>query len=89
MPKVRYTGESQQVDVSRIGRDLESNAEYQRRKTQMTKDEKVIDARDRIAKNLHEQNVRDNKKTTFDEALRHCTKIAERAERIKSEGGET
>ena len=87
--EVRYTGESVQYNPSRIGRDLESNAEYQRRKTQMTQDEKNMDARDRMAKNIHDQAIRDGKKSTFDEAHRYATNLVEKIERKKREGDQT
>lgn len=64
--------------------DLERNAEYQRRKI-MSRDEKAIDARDRVARNIHEQNVRDGRNTTFDEAQRKATEIANREYRRKQE----
>lgn len=56
---------------------LESDAEYQRRKV-MSKDDRAIIARDTLAKNIHEQNQRDNKRTTFEDAQRKATEIAHR-----------
>ena len=64
--------------------ELERNAEYQRRRM-MSQDERCIDARDRVAKNLHDQNMRDGKNTTFDEASRKATEIAHKSLRIKQE----
>lgn len=61
-------------------RQLEQNAEYQRRRV-MTNDERTFESRDRIAKNLHEQNMRDNKKTTYEQALRKASEIAEKVRR--------
>ena len=64
--------------------ELERNAEYQRRKI-MTRDERAIGARDGIAKNLHEQNVRDGKHTPYEQAHREATKSCERVERRRDE----
>lgn len=54
---------------------LEDQAEYHHR-SMMTPDERAIDARDRVAKNIHEQNQRDGKNSTFDSALIKATEIA-------------
>lgn len=64
--------------------DLERDAEAQRRRM-MTKDERAIDARDRVAKNLHDQNVRDGKNTTYDEATRKAAEIANKVYRERQE----
>lgn len=66
--------------------ELDRNAEYQRRRM-MTKDERAIEARDTIAKNLHEQNQRDGKRTSFDEAQRKATDIAHRKLREDNQRG--
>jgi len=66
-----------------MGNRLENDAEFQRRKTQMTSDEKARDARDRLAKVIHEQSQRDGKDSTFDSALRKATEIAELANKKK------
>ncbi len=66
--------------------DLEQNGDYQRRRT-LTKDERAIDARDRVAKNLHEQNQKDGKNTSFDDALRKVSDIANKQYRIDQEKG--
>lgn len=63
---------------------LEDNAEYQRRSV-MTRDERAISARDQVARNIHEQNVRDGKNTTFDEAQRKATDIANKVYRERQE----
>ena len=63
---------------------LKSDAEYQRRCV-MSHDERCIDARDRVAKNIHEQNMRDGKNTTYDSALRKATEVANRVHREKGE----
>jgi len=65
-------------------RELEQNAEYQRRRM-MTRDERGISARDSVAKNIHEQNIKDGKNTTYDQAHRKATEIAEKSLRIKQE----
>ena len=64
--------------------DLERNAEYQRRRV-MTADERAFEARDRVAKAVHEQNMRDGKNTTWEQAERKGAEIAERAKRQRSE----
>lgn len=63
---------------------LDSNAEYQRRKM-MTRDERAIDARDRVARDLHEQNIRDGKRSTYEQCQRKMAEIAEKAERMKKD----
>lgn len=42
----------------------------------MTSDERAIDARNHLAKNIHEQNQREGRNTTYDSALRKATEIA-------------
>lgn len=54
-----------------------SDAEWQRRKM-MTSDEKIMNGRDRIAGQIHEQNQRDGKNTSFDQAFREATRITEK-----------
>lgn len=68
--------------------ELERDAEYQRRKTQMTKDDRAADARDRVAVNIHNQNVRDGKNTTFEQAHNQATAIANKVHRERQEKGE-
>jgi hypothetical protein len=68
------SNQEKQVDA------LVSNAEYQRRRS-MTRDERAIDARDRVAKDLHEQNQKDGKRSTYEQCQRKMAEIAERAER--------
>lgn len=63
---------------------LNSNAEYQRRRV-MTRDERAIDARDRVARDLHEQNTRDGKRSTYEDCQRKMAKIAELAEKQRKE----
>lgn len=65
---------------------LERDGEYQRRCV-MSQDERSLDARDRVAKNLHEQNEKDGKNSTFDEALRRVTDIVNKQYRIDQEKG--
>ena len=60
--------------------DLASDAEYQRRKM-MSTDEKATQGRDRIAGQIHEQNQRDGKNTTFDQAFKEASRVAEKWER--------
>lgn len=55
--------------------NLKSNAEYQRRSI-MTSEERARSAIDQLSKNIHEQNMRDGKNTSYDSALRHATEIA-------------
>lgn len=57
---------------------MEANAEYQRRKA-MTKDEKLIDARNRMAKNLHEFNQHKEATPSFDKAEKKANEILNRA----------
>lgn len=64
--------------------ELERNAEYQRRKS-MSNDDRAIISRDTIAKNLHEQNQRDGKRSTYEDAQRKATEIAHKGERIRQE----
>lgn len=75
-------------DKDRKQAELERNAEYQRRKTQMTPDERSMDTRDRVAVNIHNQNVRDGKNTTFEDAQRKATEIANKVHRQRQEKGE-
>lgn len=65
---------------------LEDNAEHQRRKT-MTPDERKIGARDEMAKQIHLQNQRDGKNTTYDSAFRKAQDLVNRIEREKSDRG--
>lgn len=65
-------------------KELEANAEYQRRRM-MTKDERAIDSRDRVAVNLHRQNEKDGKNTTFADALKKATEVAHRRLREEQE----
>lgn len=54
------------------------------RRRMMTRDERAIDARDRVAKNLYDQGQRDNNKNmTYEQAQRIATKIAEKVEQNK------
>ena len=62
--------------------DLESNAEYQRRKM-MTSEERAKGAIERISKDIHEQNQKDGKNSTYTAALKKAQEIAEKAERRK------
>lgn len=66
--------------------ELERNAEYQRRRM-MTVDERKIDARDRVAINIHQQNIKEGKNSTFDEAQRKATEIAHKRLRQEQEDG--
>jgi hypothetical protein len=68
--------------------ELDRNAEYQRRKTQMTADDRAQQARDIVAKNIHEQNVRDGKNSTFEQAHNQATAIANKVHRERQEKGE-
>ena len=61
----------------RLKEKMESNAEYQRRKA-MTKDEKLIDARNRMAKNLHEFNQHKKALPAFAEAEAKANEILQR-----------
>ena len=63
---------------------LEDSAEYHRRSV-MSKDERAIIARDEVAKNIHQQNIRDGKNTTYDEAVRKATQIANKVHRERQE----
>lgn len=65
-----------------MSKPIEDNAEYQRR-ARMSRDEKTMISRDRIAGQIHEQNQRDGKNTTFDQAHREATRIAEKFNRQK------
>lgn len=58
------------------------SAEYQRRQG-MSQDERNRLSRDGLAKSIHEQNQRDGKNTTFDEAHRKACETANRVERKK------
>lgn len=78
---------SAKVKPAKANQELESNAEYQRRRV-MTKDEIATDARDRVAKNLHDQNVKDNRGTTYEDAQRKAAEIANKVHREKQERGE-
>lgn len=49
----------------------------------MSTDEKATQGRDRIAKQIHEQNQRDGKNTSFDQAQREANRIAEKWNRQK------
>jgi len=51
----------------------------------MTRDERAIGAREDIAKALHEQNQRDGKNTTYDEAHRKAEQIANKVYREEQE----
>lgn len=53
----------------------------EQRQRMMTRDERAIQARDMIAKNLHDQNVRDGKRTTYEESHRKAQEIANREHR--------
>lgn len=52
------------------------------RRRMMTRDERAIDARDRVAKNLYDHAVKtgDNK-MSYEQAQRIATKVAEKVER--------
>lgn len=65
------------------GRELEREAEYQRRKM-MTRHEREMGARDDVARRIHEQNHKEGKDSTFDSALKKATQIAERAEKERN-----
>lgn len=65
-----------------MSKPLQSDAEYQRR-ARMSSDEKALISRDRIAGQIHEQNQRDGKNTTFEQAHREATRIAEKWNRQK------
>ena len=54
---------------------LKSNAEYQRR-SMMTSEERARSAIEKLSQNIHEQNTRDGKHTSYDSALRKATEIA-------------
>ena len=56
---------------------VKDEAEYQRR-SRMSVDEKATLGRDRIAGQIHEQNQRDGKNTTFDQAHKEATRITEK-----------
>lgn len=64
---------------------LQDNAEYQRRRM-MTKDEKAIDARDRVAKNLYEERQKQNSRETYEDCQRHVTKKLRERGTIKDGG---
>lgn len=59
---------------------LQDNAEYQRRKS-MTRDERAIDARDRVAVNIYEHNRKQGKDIPFDKCLQKATDIANKQHR--------
>ena len=56
----------------------------EQRQRMMSRDERAIQARDVIAKNLHEQNMRDGKQSTYEKAHRKAQEIANREHRKNS-----
>ena len=67
--------------------NLKDNSEHQRRKT-WSNDERAIDARNRVAENIHKQNQLDGKNTTFEQAQRKAAEIANKVYRERQEKGE-
>lgn len=59
---------------------LNSDSEYQRRKS-MTRDERAIDARDRVAINIYEHNRKEGRDIPFDRCLEKATDIANKQHR--------
>lgn len=57
----------------------ETSAEQRQRL--MNKDERALQARDLVARDIHQQAMRDGRNTTFEQAQRKASQIAERASR--------
>ena len=65
---------------------LTANAEYQRRRV-MSKDDRAFDARGRVAQNIKRQAEREGRDSTFADALKKATEIANQQYRKDREDG--
>lgn len=66
---------------------MKDDAEYQRRKL-MSKDERAIQARDGIARDIYKQEqLNGNSKATYEQAHRKATEIANKVLRREQDGG--
>lgn len=61
--------------MSSSDNDPTNTAEYQRRR-RMTNDERAIEARDTVARNIKEHNEKSGINSTYDSALKKATEIA-------------